>query len=281
MAFTNSTAYRNARDSHWQKNPFTKGSLTTVAGRPYSSWRMAAGDPVQGAAPGASAIGYSSATSGALTDIGGGTMRDSSGTARIVKLAAQYATTPGAGCVQLCDRLSGISGFAGTTTGTITCNTTSVSRYATGAESRGILAAVEIYTTIGTTAGTVNLLTYTNEAGTANKVGLAVVIGGTGFTEVGRIILLPLESGGLGCRSVETISRTTSTLTAGDFGITVYKPLVTIPIHSLGPANTEEEAEGLGYILPKVVAGACLFFTLFASTTSTGIFEGDVTQGEE
>lgn len=282
MAFTSVTAYQNARDSAWQRLAFSKVSLTTTAGRLYSSWRMTAGDPAAGAAPGATAISYTSATTGALTDLNANVMRDSVGTARVVKMAASFATSPGAGCVQLCDRLSGISGFSGLTTGTITCNTIASSRYATGAESVGILAAVEIYTTLGNVATpTVNLLTYTDETGTANLVGQPVVIGVTGFTEVGRLLLLPPVSGGRGIRSVETINRTTAAAAAGDYGVTVYKPLVTMPIFSLGPAATEEETESLGYVMPKIVAGACLFFSLISSQASTGIFHGEVSLGEE
>lgn len=281
MGFLNTQAYRDARDSNWQKNPITKATITTVAGRLYSSWKLAGGDPAAGANPGAAAISYTSATAGALLDLNGNTMRDTAGVARVVKLAVQLATSPGAGLVQLCDRISGISTLSGLTTGAITTNTIAPTRYATGAESRGILAAVEIYTTIGATAGTVNMGSYTNQDGTAAQVGNAVAIGGTGFTEVGRLILLPLASGDGGVRSVESLTRTTAGAAAGDFGVTVYKPLVTIPVHSLGPALAEEEGEGLGYIFPKVIAGACLFFVVMTAATSTGIVHGEVTQGEE
>lgn len=280
MGFASYAAYKDARDSNWQKNPFTKATLTTIAGRLYSGWKLAAGDPVAGANPGAAAISYSSATAGALRDLNGNTMRDTAGVARIVKLAVQYATSPGAGMFQLIDRISGISAISGLTIGTITTNTVVPARY-TAAEQVGILAAIEIYTTLGATGGTVNMLTYTNFAGTSGLVGNAVVIGGTGFTEVGRLILLPVVSGGQGVRSVETINRVTAMAAAGDFGVTVYKPLVTVPIHSLGPANTEEEGEGLGYIMPKIVAGACLSMVLMSTVTSTGVVHGELTQGEE
>jgi hypothetical protein len=285
VPFVSYAAYKDARDSAWQRNPFSKASLTTVAGRLYSSWRTA-GDPAQGGLPGATAIAYTSATAGALQDLNGNQMRDSTGVARIVKLAVQFATTPGAGMVQVCDRISGISSLSGLTTGVITTNTVAPSRYAAGAESRGILAAVEIYTALGATAGTVNLNSYTDSEGTTAQAGPAggVVIGGTGFTEVGRLILLPLAANtttARGVRSVESINRVTAMASAGDYGVTVFKPLVTIPVHSLGPANTEEEGEGMGYIFPKVVAGACLFFTIMTTATSTGIMHGEVTQGEE
>lgn len=286
MAFTSIT-YRNARDSAWQKMPFSKAAITTIAGRTYSTWKAAGGDPGAGANPGGTAIAYTSATAGALGDIGGGggatsPMRDSAGVARIVKMAVQFASTPGTGLVQVCDRISGISGFSAVTTGTVTCNTTTPSRYATGAESRGILAAIEVYTAMGNTAScTVNMSSYTDQDGTTAQVGTAIPIAATGFTEVQRFMPLPLVSGGFGVRSVETLNRVTAAGTAGDYGVTVYKPLVTIPVHALGPAPTEEEEAGMGFIVPKVVAGACLFMVLSAGATSTGVIHGELSLGEE
>ena len=279
MGFT-TASYRTARDSNWQKLPFTKALITTVAGRAYSTWKCAGGDPGAAANPGATAVAHTSADAGALWQ-SGTAMRDSSGVARVVRMACQFATAPGAGLFQLCDRISSISGFSGLTTGSITCNTTAPSRYASGAESRGILAAIEIYTQIGTTADVVSMNSYTNQDGTATRVGLSSVLGGTGFREIQRFIPLPLQSGDLGVRSVETITRAVSTGTAGDFGVTVYKPLVTLPIHSLGPATTEEEIENMGFVIPKIVAGACLFGVVIAAGASTGVIHGEISLGEE
>ena len=279
MSFT-TASYRTARDSNWQKLAFTKALITTVAGRTYSTWKCAGGDPGAAANPGATAVAHTSANAGAFWE-NGTTMRNSSGVARIVRIACQFANTPGAGLFQVCDRISSISGFSGITTGSITCNTVAPSRYASGAESRGIMAAVEIYTVIGTTADVVSMNSYTNSDGTTTRVGLSTTIGGTGFREIQRLIQLPLQSGDLGVRSVETISRTATTGTAGDFGVTVYKPLLTIPIHGLGPATTEEEMEGMGFVLPQIVSGACLFGVLIAASTSTGIIHGEISLGEE
>jgi hypothetical protein len=62
------------------------------------------------------------------------------------------------------------------------------------------MAAIDIYTQIGTTATTISC-TYNDETGTSSTSPL-VAIGGTGFREAGRSILIPLATGDLGFQSI-------------------------------------------------------------------------------
>jgi phage tail sheath gpL-like len=122
------------------------------------------------------------------------------------------------------------------------------------------MMGITIYTQIGTTGTTVTAA-YTNQAGAGGQVAPLVVIGGTGFREANRMILLPLASGDTGVRAVATIALTATTGTAGDIGVTLFKPLYVI---------TVDESSGVisaaGFITGKTCGGiavipddACIF----------------------
>lgn len=83
---------------------------------------------------------------------------------------------------------------------------------------------VEVYTQIGTTVTTISAA-YVNEAGAAKTTPLST-FGGTGFREASRILELPLATGDKGVRSVTSVTVTASTLTAGDFGVTLARPII-------------------------------------------------------
>ncbi len=105
----------------------------------------------------------------------------------------------------LCDRLSHQGGLSAVTTGAQTTNlpTAALTRYTDG---EGVMLGLTVYTQIGAT-GTTITASYTNQAGTAGQTTPAVVFGGTGFREAGRMILLPLASGDTGVRAVVRTGR--------------------------------------------------------------------------
>lgn len=147
--------------------------------------------------------------SGKLQIIGG--RLNTSGTAAVTLVAIDLLNVSG-----------GLSGIV-TTEQTTNLPTAALTRH-TGGD--GVFIGLVIYTTFGTTATTVTVR-YTNQAGTPNQVSTATSFGGTNFRELDRIIQIPLAAGDTGVRSVEGVTVTATTGTAGNFGVCLFKPLAT------------------------------------------------------
>lgn len=119
------------------------------------------------------------------------------------------------------DRLSHQGGLVGNidTLQTTNLPTAALTRY-TGGE--GVYAAIEIYAGVGT-QGTLVTVTYTNQAGTGSRTGS--VNWATTTPAARMFFIIPLQVGDTGVRSVESVQLSVATVTAGDFGIVLFKPL--------------------------------------------------------
>lgn len=222
-----------------------------IAGRPCSLWRYD-GSSSGGAIPGAVSV-PTNATAGALpfVDPGGG---------REAILTQFWSTGLVGGTLILYDRLLHIGGLSGTVTtaqavgGSITRNTGGV----------GNLAMIEVYTAIGATARTVTM-SYTDQDGNPGT-SPAVAIGSTGFAEVTRAIFMPLASGDTGVRGVTSVTLSATTGTAGNFGVTIGRPLAYAGIGAPGAPGWRDFLTGLA--LPKIDPGACLALLWMPTTTT-------------
>jgi hypothetical protein len=161
------------------------------------------------------------------------------------------------------DRLLHIGGLSGTSTsaqtvgGTLTRNT--------GGEGNQIW--VEIYTQIGATASTITA-SYTNQAGTSGRTTQAVAIGGTNNREVTRVIPLTLQAGDTGVQAVASVTiNTTSTGTAGDFGITIARPLVFGNNENTGSMFLRDFIAGMP-AAQKLVDDECVAFAIVSGSAS-------------
>ena len=110
---------------------------------------------------------------------------------------------------------------------------------------------------------------YTNQAGTANQVTQAAAFG-AGCESIRQIIELPLASGDYGVRSVESITLSATSGTAGNVGVTLAKPLAIFPVMSGStPEGTMfDSLTQMGGYFPNM-STACPFFiytTPFSST---------------
>lgn len=245
---------------HKQARIAGAAATALIAGRMASLWRYD-GHPAGGAVPGAVAA-PTNATVGALpfTDPGGG---------RQSWMVQAWATGLVGGTLILVDRLLHIGGLSGTVTtaqtvgGSLTRNT--------GGEGNMLLA--EIYTQIGATSTTITA-SYTNQAGTTGRTTTAVAIGNTGFREVTRAILLPLQSGDTGVQAVASCTLAATTGTAGSFGITVVRPRAYVGIGAAGNPGWRDFVTGLPGI-PENEAGSCLSFLWVPNnTTAPELFGG-------
>lgn len=239
------------------------GAAATVliAGRPASLWRYD-GTWSAGDVPGAAAV-PTRTTPGALrfTNPSGG---------REKHLIQAYQVGLNAGTLVLYDRVLHCGGLSATVTtaqtvgGTLTRNTGGV----------GNFAFLEINTLIGATATTVRM-SYTNQDGTAGRLSTLVQLGGTGFREVSRAIMLPLQSGDTGIRSVQSVTLTGTTAIAGNFGLVVANPLAWVSSASIGVAGVRDFAVGLPNI-PTIDADACIAPLWLGNTTAAPEFFGGI-----
>lgn len=258
MPITDLANYKSLLGTPPEILDITCGALTVIAGRSYDLW---ASSLPAGVAPTAAVV-PTNATTGAMGQQNGGT-------GELGIIGARFNAV-NAGSYMLCDRLAHSGGLSGTVATAQTTNlpTPSLTRYTSG---EGVRVGITIYTQIGTTAATVTV-TYTDQDGNGSQVSPTVAIGATGFREAGRMIMIPLAVGDTGVRSVESVTLNVTTGTAGNFGVTLFKPLYTIIASDIsgvvqGGFITGNTVGGI----PEIVDNACLFpICISAGTSSAG-----------
>jgi hypothetical protein len=181
-------------------------------------------------------------------------------------------STFGAGGMLLVDLLNVSGGLNATLTTAQTTNlpTAALTRYTSG---EGVMAGIVVYTQIGSTATTATI-SYTNSAGTSGRTSTATSFGGSGFREVGVLLPIPLQAGDTGIRSIESVTVTATTATAGNFGVCLFKPLAMISLESATGAMPLDSVSTGCIIgsLAEIDPNACLAISVFSavSTSLTG-----------
>lgn len=231
------------------KVPRVAGVAATapIAGRGCSLWTYD-GMPAGGAVPTVAAI-PDRTTTGAIPFTAPGGSREK-------WLIGANITPLTAGVYLLYDRLFHIGGLSGTSTSAQTVQGSPASPALTrNTGGAGNMAWYEVYTIIGTTSTTLTM-TYTNQGGTGSRTS-TINIGATGFREVTRAQRIPLAAGDTGIQSIQSVQLSASTLTAGNFGITIAQPLAWIPVGFAGTAGWRDYTTGLPGI-PAINPDACL-----------------------
>lgn len=170
------------------------------------------------------------------------------------------------GTLLLYDRLLHTSGLSGNVTTEQTVNSAALSRYTDGA---GIELFLEWYTATGGTASTVTI-SYTNSAGTAGRIATATL---QASPAIGTMQNIPLQNGDTGVRSVQSVTLSAGTGTAGNFGITLLKQLADIAPDVI---NSGKVIGPFDLGLPTIAANPCLALAVLTTTTNTGIISGSV-----
>lgn len=256
MAFSTLAAYKDAIEEQ-RSIDISIASLATIAGRTYDTWTTA---PPVGTAP-TTATNPTSATTGALAP------PQNAGTGLDWRIVSSRFSALSPGVYIVCDRQGHMGGLSGTVTTAQTVDVSASGRNSTGI---GCWIALTIYTQIGTTATTVTA-SY-NDSDTVSRTTTAVVLGGTGFREAGRTILLPFDpastAGGVTYIANATVLATTGT--AGNFGISIIQPLFAILV-----PDTSGVASAAGFIsgcsgggIPKIPDDACLFVMPISTSTN-------------
>jgi hypothetical protein len=269
MAFDNYTAYVNSLELQNSADYVMSGTNPTVtAGRFFNLSGLFVPAPT---APTTS----TTLTKSSLYSINSRVAN--AGDGRLSILGSQSSSNVQAGSMlMLVDILNMSGGLSGTSISTQTVNTAALTRYTDGI---GVQAAIIIHTAVGATAATVTAR-YTNENNTSSRLTTAVVIGGTGFNSANQLIRLPLQDNDRGIKSVESIQINTSTLTAGNIGVVLYKPLAMI-IDGNMETNTIVDCVSSGRMvgqLNEVLDDACLsVFSVYPviQSTSANIFLGE------
>ena len=266
MAIVSLEQYRTLSNAPMQRVPFSKASIVTVQGRLYDLWDVS---PDAGVAP-TTAVVPTRATVGAL-----GQLDATVGTLNLLKGNIGCSAW---GAWILADRLSHQAGLSGTdiTAQTTNLPTAALTRYTDGV---GVMIGLTIYSSLGVVGSTVTA-SYTNEAGTGGRTTQPAVIGIPSFQEARRMILLPLQSGDYGAQSVEDVTLATSTGAVGNFGVTLFKPLVMLPVPVVSQSFEWDALFNLGARAPEIVDGACLFWMNLPLSTLSGIMQGELSFAE-
>lgn len=265
-------AFGNANSFPYQINKATVANQ--LAGGWTSLWR-ATGVPAQAAIPGAAAVCDKTLT-GALANFTNG------GGSDVNYLAHVWLALATAGqAVGFFDRLAHMGGLSGATTGAQTVNV-DVSGATSNLASRcnqgsgaqyynDVMWFAEIYTDIGTTGQTCTV-TYTNAAGTSGQTLTFTLGGASPANRAGRMFPLIPANGGF-IKSIQTVSISTTTGTAGSWGITAMKQLTVCAGTPL--ANMVQSYDWAALGLPMIPNDACVMMALPSNiTTSSGTVIG-------
>jgi hypothetical protein len=219
----------------WHKHDYINGTSTPtfVTGALHSLWRYS-GFPSEAAAPGSSWLNPDNTTTGGLkqADPGG---------SRTKWLIGGSVGNFRQGTFLLYDRLGHISGLSGTTT-TAQTFTGTLTRYNTNAGCVGNWVCAEIYTQIGSSGGSCTV-SYTNQAGTSGQISNAENFGISGYREANLLLPFSLAAGDTGVQAVANADLDITTGTAGDFGITVIRPLALIGGGNVGAGGSQTPAQ--------------------------------------
>lgn len=164
----------------------------------------------------------------------------------------------GGACWIVADLLNISGGLDATLTTAQTTNlpTAALTRYTSG---EGVMAAVYIHTSLGATATTFTA-SYTNSAGTPGRTSTATTIGSTVANAVGSVMILPLQSGDTGVKSVESVTLAATTGSVGNFGIVLFKPLTMLWSSTLDASSMVDAISTGGMVgaFNEIVDDACL-----------------------
>jgi hypothetical protein len=184
--------------------------ITANAGY-YSYWQKNLA-PSNGVSPsGVTGDALTNATAGAIplpTIPGGNTL--------YLDCASLSATTALSGTIS--DRFVHTNGLNGTLTSTQAVNTVALPARATGGV--GVMIALEAYIATGATPVTFTV-SYTNSGGTSGRVGLVT---GT-LNLAGKMLPVQLDANDVGVQSVQSVTQSATSGTAGNYGVVLYKPL--------------------------------------------------------
>jgi hypothetical protein len=180
-------------------------------------------------------------------------------TGRLTFLGIRLNTSTGlGGGIFLVDLLNGSGGLSAilTTEQTTNLPTAALTRHTSG---EGVMVGILPYVNLGNTTTTVTV-SYTNQSGVSSRISTPTTFGGVNFNTFGTLILIPLQAGDTGVRSVESLTIAGSTGVAGNFGVFLFKPLAAISLDNTTAATSSDAISSGGIInsFCEIHPNACL-----------------------
>jgi len=268
MAITSLATLKSAIQSTGQRVYADKGNVASEGvGLYHSLWKTAVGIP----APGINPPVYSadsdlmiptSLTLGALPIRNAG-----SGSLRLTQANFFKVNT---GTVTIYDRLWHCSQLVTNilTTQTIAGSGRPINRG--NANGKGVELWLEVYTAPGANGATWTINFQDPESGGANA---ATYTHPTNAESVGQMMPAIMVYGSKSCQYPIDFTCNASSGTAGDIGITLLRPIVTIPLKY---ANDFRDLGWIVNTLHKIEPNACLAMMVRCTTTTTGIVRGEI-----
>lgn len=249
-----------------------KASIASQTANSYCSLWRATGQPGQGAIPTVVAT-CNNTTVGTI----GFNQQISPSTSYGAYL--EIATSNAAMTVELHDRLANMGGLNGTLTTAQSVNldlntllaTDNIGTRKGDANYSDVLWWLEWYTATGGTAVTATIVVTYNDGTTGNLSVLSLA----GIRPASHMIplnsLIPSAQSGKFIRGIVSVTLSATTGTAGNFGVTVTRPRMTL---SSPFANFKFIADWAQLGLPEIYNSSAIFPIVLTSTTSTGTVRG-------
>lgn len=237
---------------------------TLVAGRPFSPFYLAG-------IPGA-AVAPASGLSGAALTSYAGQIPIPAAFANTHLARASFTSSTQAGVMMFYDRLWHNSGIVVTATTAQTINSVALpARDKNGTTNGdGVYVGLEVSTLTGAGASVISI-SYTNQAGTAGRIGTAI-IPYVAASAVGTFYPFALAAGDTGVRSIQTYTSTVS-MTSGVVHLVAYRPLASLELSAAGISGVIDPVTGG---LPREYDGTVPSVLFYPQTTTTTQFSGSV-----
>lgn len=237
---------------------YKTASTTTVAGDFVSLYEIG-GVPALPAIPSSIASTCTSTTDGAMQVLSGST--------DIHYIAAANAIVASVANISIFDRLHHCGNLSGASTEVQAANVSSTGSFDTGRCSSTTPTEwfLEWYTTTGTSTATANCDVTFTDASTAT---ISVALSATRRQSQLLRILSTVTPTKI-IQSVQNVTLSATTGTAGSFGVTVGKRLCDLPAVTGGNYGVSADFAALG--MPSLIGQACLWPVAWAQTTSIGI----------
>jgi hypothetical protein len=116
-------------------------------------------------------------------------------------------------------------------------------------------------------------VSYTNSAGVSGRTCTITLGAGTPPPSAGQCYVGSLQAGDTGVQSIQSVTNTSTSFVGGSHGLFVAKRLLTAPI-TITSAGVS--IDGLSTGLQQVDTNACLNFIQLCTSTSSGLWAGNL-----
>jgi hypothetical protein len=241
-----------------------KATIATQGAGQFSSLWRATGYPAQGGIPTATGATCISTLTGGL-----GTITFASTLS--IYLGSLSVNGSITNSFYVYDRILANGGLVANTTGLtalVGCTVAGITNRGIAADASNVEWWAETYTDIGTTGGVV---TFTYDSPTSSVQTTTITMGGTSPLNQDSRAQRIIPNAGHPIVGIKNFRFTTSTGTAGSWGVTATRRLS--PFLNMGQPNVGNSFDFAQLGLPRVYEESCIMFITLDSTTSTGVVE--------